>query len=90
MTINRRNADKMEQLQQRYKEPTEFWRQIKVLKGSTKVGSQSIKIYDTKEQTEIYKEFWQDIFRINPEENANYDQAHEEEINSFIIEHEQN
>ena len=62
------------------------------MKGSTKVetpyllNSQNIKIYDTKEQTELYKEFWQDIFRINPEENANYDQAHEEEINSFIIE----
>ena len=83
---------KMEQLQQKYKEPTEFWRQIKILKGSTKVETpyllniQNIKIYDTKEQTELYKEFWQDIFRINPEENANYDQVHEEEIISFIIE----
>ena len=50
------------------------------------LNSQNIKIYDTKEQTKLYKEFWQDIFRINPEENANYDQVHEEEINSFIIE----
>ena len=43
----------------------------------------------TPKNKQNYTKFWQDIFRINPEENAIYDQAHEE-ILIHNRKHEQN
>ena len=54
-----------------------------MLKGSSNpetpylINEQNEKVYDTHDKLELHKNYWQSIFRINPEENRNYDLNHE-------------
>ena len=82
--------NKIAKLQDIYNEPEKFWRQIRNMKGTTTVESPYLvdnhnnKIHKNEDKLELHRQFWQNVFQINPEENINYDQQHENEINTYI------
>ena len=85
--------DKINNLQDIYNRPEEFWKQIKKLKGNSVTetpyltNSRNEKIFEVEEKLELHRENWQGVFQINPEENANYDLEHERNINNYLLEH---
>ena len=79
-----------ENLQEIYNDPAKFWNKVRILKGQQSsetpylVNDRNIKIHKTAEKTELYREYWQNIFQINQEDNRNFDQQHEIIINNDI------
>ena len=67
-----------------------FWNKIKVCKGKNLIhtnylkDSDGNKYYLDKEKCDLMERTWKDIFRITEEEEANFDAAHSEHINSYI------
>ena len=77
------------ELKHLYRQPKDFWNKIKQLKGNKTRTSpyllhNNTKIYDTKEKETIFRNIWEKIFTITPEENIQFDQDHETEINRII------
>ena len=73
------------------KDPKKFWGQIHRLlggKGSGPAaylwGTNREKIYDDNKKLERYKEDWEKIFEITPEENREYDLAHERTVTNYM------
>ena len=86
--------NKIGQLTTKYKHPKEFWKLIKQLKGNTESCSPYLirnneKIYDEKQKAEIFKEIWENVFRISREENIEFDRENERMVNNFINNNEQ-
>ena len=86
-------STKMGTLQKTYKNPKEFWKTIKRLKGnktdiSPYLLHNNTKVYDEEKKGKIFREIWSDIFHISPEENATFDAHTEEQVNSFITDNE--
>ena len=75
-----------------YNNPKKFWSRIKRLLG-TKLPSipylldeRNNKVFDNKEKERIFRSFWENIFKISPEDNQNFDRQHEILVESFINE----
>ena len=75
------------------KDPKKFWGQIHRLMGgkgngpSTYLwGANREKLYDDDKKLERYKEVWEKIFEITPEENRDYDLEHEETVTNYMVE----
>lgn len=63
---------------QKYKNPKEFWKEIKRLKGNKITSSPHLKINNRlvtsdEEKEMAHREIWKNIFKITDEENQNYD-----------------
>ena len=69
----------IENLQEIYNDSAKFWNKVRILKGQPSsetpylVNDWNIKIHKTAEKTELYREYWQNIFQINQEDNINFD-----------------
>ena len=77
----------------KYKEPKEFWREIKRLSGSTS-SQQHLKINNTKiteehEIEDIFRNIWSKVFTITPEENRHFDRHTEQTIETYWSQNEQ-
>ena len=74
-----------------YKQPAQFWRQVKNLLGNQKEDVPYLihnnnKIFEINEKEEIFREIWQNIFQINPADNLNFDLQHENEVLEYLEE----
>ncbi len=81
--------DAIQELENIYKDSKDFWNKFKRLKGKENTHSSFLvhnntKIYNEKHKERIFRNNWENILTINPEENAQFDQDHETEINRYI------
>ena len=85
--------DKIENLQDIYNRPEKFWKEVQLLKGSNHieppylVNTRNEKVFEVDGKLELHRENWQEVFQISPEENAQYNQAHEARINEHLREY---
>ena len=82
---------KIELTKDLYKSPKDFWNEIKKLRGNTKdntpyIIDNNIKLYSEEEKEIVFRRIWEDIFRINPEENIHFDINNEISVNNFLNE----
>ena len=85
--------NKILELNEKYKDQAQFWREFKKIQGS-KGGQEAPylidrednnkRCYSDEEKHRLYNKTWKNVFRITPEENAKFDANHEIIINSFI------
>ena len=45
---------------------------------------QNAKLYDPEEKEVIYRDIWENIFSIPPEDNVNFDQQNEERVLNYL------
>ena len=74
-----------------YNNPKKFWSTVDRLMGSNDISVPYLldngeKIFENKEKEAVFRRFWQNIFTINPEDNAEFNAQHEELVNNFIRE----
>lgn len=79
----------MEKTAQKYKEPQEFWRLIKRLKGNKTMASQFLQVNNTKlindkDKEAVHRNIWQEVFKITLQENAKYDREKEIEVGRYL------
>lgn len=77
-----------------YNDSSKFWQQIKRLLGGGRIESpyitqNNVRLYKDEEKEEAFRNSWQTIFSITPEENARFDAEHETTINDFLVEHQE-
>lgn len=73
---------KLEQLQLRYNDSAHFWKQIRKMLGSHHeivpyILYNNIKLYSDEDKEQAFRETWERIFDITPEENRQFDLNHE-------------
>ena len=86
---NKNWENKVKNLNTVYKDPQKFWQNLKQLKGNptnhkTYIVHNNIKIYDEKGKERIFREIWENVFRISPTENLQFDQENERVVNNYI------
>ena len=74
-----------------YNNPKKFWSSVGRLMGSNDISVPYLidngeKIFENKEKEAVFRRFWQNIFTINPQDNAEFNAQHEELVNNFIRE----
>ena len=80
----------IQKTQNLYKEPKLFWNNIKRLMGGKTsdipylVNTLGDKIYNNKERAELFRNYWENIFKISPEENREFDINNEIRVNNFL------
>ena len=73
-----------------YNNPKKFWSSIKRLTGGSQPNVTYItdegnnKIFDSKEKEVMFRRYWETVFRIDPEDNEEFDRDHEQEIENSI------
>ncbi|XP_064120181.1 uncharacterized protein LOC135224785 [Macrobrachium nipponense] len=75
-----------------YRDPGKFWKMIRRLLGSDTEPTAYIlhnnrKIISTPDQEPIFREYWSNIFKINPWENLRFDLQHEQRVIAALHEH---
>lgn len=86
---NKNWESKVNNLNNIYKDPKNFWQNINKLKGSTDnhkgyLVHENRKIYDDKGKEQIFRDIWSKVFRISQEENQEFDQETEITVNDYI------
>ena len=74
------------------KDSGKFWGNVKKLIGSDKgrteylidINNNNNKAYKDEEKEILYRNIWQKIFEIPPEENRHFDQANETRVKEFL------
>ncbi len=67
-----------------------FWRNINLCKGKNLIHTNYLKdpegnkYYTDKEKCQLMEDTWKDVFRITEKDEANFDAAHSEHINTYI------
>lgn len=79
----------MEKTALKYQDPKAFWRNIRNLKGNKTQVNQYLQVNNTKlttdrEEEQAHRVIWQDVFKISPEENAEYDRGKAEEVERYL------
>lgn len=75
-----------------YKNPTIFWKKLKILKGTKApittyiLDSQNNKIYDNTKKEKIFRNIWKNVFKISDEENADFDITNEDRVLDYLAE----
>lgn len=74
-----------------YKQPDQFWKQVRQLSGSETTGKISYlldphgtKLYTSEHQANEFKRHLSNIFRISPEENQDFCPDTENEVNNYL------
>lgn len=81
---------KISQLTDKYRDPTRFWREIRLLKGTDKrstpylIDHQGRKVHDTQGQLSLFTNLWRDIFQISDDENEDFDEDNERTVLHFL------
>ena len=71
-------------------DPKQFWSSIRRLMGGKEETTPFLKdnrgqkCYKDEEKEKLFREIWQDIFRISNQENQNFCQQKEEEVKAFL------
>ena len=84
--------NKVDWLNEVCKDSAKFWGNIKKLIGSDKerieylidINNNNNKVYKDEEKEILYRNIWQNIFEIPPEENRHFDQANEKRVKAFL------
>ena len=84
--------NKVDWLNEVCKDSAKFWGNIKKLIGSDKerteylidINNNNNKVYKDEEKEILYRNIWQNIFEIPPEENRHFDQANENRVKAFL------
>ena len=75
-----------------YKDPAQFWNNIKVLMGGKGIKNlyildeNNIKLYEPKDKEKLFRSIWGNIFKISDEENQNFYLNHETMVTEFLNE----
>ena len=77
-------------LQGKYKDAKEFWREIRKLMGGKQEKSPYLKnennekVWEDGKKEELFRKRWEKIFMISDEENQDFDLAHERRIEAYL------
>ena len=86
--------NKIRKLNDIYNDPTRFWKETQKLMGSGTVKTPYIKdnrgnkIYDSNEKERKFREIWENIFKISPEENLNFNIRNKRMVSNYLGQHE--
>ena len=91
-TMNWENT--LNTLTEKYRTPEKFWKEIKRLRGSNEYISPYIldnnkKIYKEEEKEPIFRNIWENVFYISPQENQSFDHNNEIRVTNFLTEHQE-
>lgn len=73
-----------------HKEPTKFWKSVKKLLGTTTITTPYLldpdgnKIYKEKDQERLFREYYQKLYTIGPEEERQYCQETDRAVKEFL------
>ena len=87
--------NKIQKVNDIYKDPSQFWNNIKVLMGgkgiknSYLLDENNVKLYEPKDKERRFRSIWSNVFRISDEENQNFDQENETMVTEFLNERQQ-
>ena len=81
--------DTITNLTEKYKNPELFWKEVKRLRGGTINSSSYIqvnnqKIYKEEEKEPIFRNIWETVFQISPQENLQFDPVNEHTVNNYL------
>ena len=81
----------MENLDDIYRDPVKFWKEVRRLQGSKKkeentyiVGENNTRYHSPEDKLAAFKTAWEPVFEITEEENRNFDRNTEDMVNGFI------
>ena len=83
----------IENTQKLYRDPKEFWRNIRRLMGSSDdqtpylYNTAGEKVYSIQDKVNLFKEIWTNIFRISPAENEDFDTENDDRVNIALRQH---
>ena len=85
----------MEKTALRYKDPKSFWKNIKNLKGNKTAYTDylqvnNIKLTNDKDKENAHRSLWQEVFKISPQENLEFDRDKEAEVEGYLTHNETN
>ena len=86
---------KIESLNELYKDSAKFWSKIKQCIGNSKEkvdhlidsNNNNNKVFKDEEKEVLYRNIWERIFEIPPEENQNFDIENENKVRDYLIQH---
>lgn len=72
-----------------YKDPKNFWKKIKTIKGNVNpqppyIIDNNRKIGNNSEKEEVFREIWKRVFRISDEENMDFDMNTEHMVHEYL------
>ena len=85
---------KISKLQEAYRDPKEFWAEVRRMMGGGQAEAPYIinnagkKLHTNVEKELEFQYIWKNIFRINPQDNVLFDITHENYINNYLNIHE--
>ena len=85
---------KISKLQETYRDPKEFWAEVRRMMGGGQAEAPYIinnageKLHTNGEKELEFQYIWKNIFRINPQDNVLFDITHENYINNYLNIHE--
>ena len=83
-------SQKIKETQEKYRDPKVFWAQVRKMMGTNKVDTLYIvnnageKLYTNVEKETEFRNIWQNVFRISPQENTLFDHQHEVRVTNFV------
>lgn len=87
---NKRWNDKLQEITEKEKDPKVFWQKINKLKGNKQTSTPYLidkdgnKKYKEEEKCSLLRETWKDVFRITPEEDADFCQINNNRVTDFL------
>lgn len=77
-----------------YRDPQKFWELIRKLKATQTPVKQytiknNIKLIENNEKEEAFRKIWENIFKIMPEENTQYDDDNKKTVRDFLNNHQE-
>ena len=82
--------DMIKEIEIEYNNPKKFWGSVRKLTGGNNESSPYLidegnkKLFDNKEKEIEFRRFWENIFKINPEDNEEFDRQHEQMVENYI------
>ena len=86
-------SSKITKLQEIYRDPKEFWAQVRRLMGSGQaeppyiINNAGEKLHTNEEKETEFRHIWKNVFRITPEDNVLFDMRHENYVNNYVNAH---
>ena len=83
-------SNKLSKLQESYMDPKTFWADVRKIIGEKKeevpylIGNNGNKLFTEVEKEKEFNEIWSNIFKIDPQDNLHFDQDHEETVNNYV------
>ena len=87
-------SNKLGKLQESYMDPKTFWADVRKIMGGNKeevpylISNNGNKLFNEVEKENEFQEIWSNIFKIGPQDNLHFDQEHEETVNNYVSDNE--